>query len=64
MADTADVANDHAEMALGIALENRHRRVLPLSFTGLCYACESRVEAPKRFCDGDCADDWEKRQKK
>ncbi|MGB4467538.1 MAG: hypothetical protein WBI41_05745 [Azovibrio sp.] len=31
--------------------------------TGFCHFCSDPVEHPKKFCDGFCADDFEKEKK-
>lgn len=30
---------------------------------GFCHFCKDTVEHPKKFCDSDCADDYEKEKK-
>lgn len=62
MADTGDIANDRAEIDLGFALAAARKPVPRLTFTGICHCCEERVESPKRFCDSDCADMWERKR--
>lgn len=31
-------------------------------YTGFCAYCEEQVPSPRRFCDGDCREGWEKEQ--
>ena len=61
MADIVDLGNDRAEEMLQDALNTRKREHLPPK--GRCYNCDESVPVPHRFCDADCRDDWEKRNK-
>lgn len=60
--DEADLAQARAERED----EARRRfRVAPREsvgpYTGYCYNCGVPVIDPRRWCDADCRDDWEKR---
>lgn len=33
-------------------------------YTGRCHNCAEPIEAPKRWCDVDCRDDWQQRQRR
>lgn len=71
MADEADMAHELEELERRNALANMPKgpRLEP---RGSCYNCgepltkgkgKSKTLNQKLFCDGDCADDWERRQK-
>lgn len=62
MMDEADKAERQEEMARQAALIVR-RRVGP-TFTGYCLNCGAELERPYRWCDGDCREDWVKREDK
>jgi hypothetical protein len=55
--DEADAADVTREQALAAALRRRHAA---LPAVGTCYSCGERVEDGRRFCDADCAQDWER----
>lgn len=62
MADEADLASDLQERALAAALANRKNESLPA--TGRCHYCDETLSTPgARFCDVDCARDYEHEQK-
>jgi len=60
--DEADKAERQEEMARQAALIVR-RRVGP-KYTGYCLNCGAELERPYRWCDGDCREDWVKREDK
>jgi len=60
--DEIDVAQREAERFLERAVAGAKRAVGP-AFTGHCHYCDEVVAAPRRFCDFDCASDYEKEQK-
>ena len=60
--DEADKAERQEEMARQAALIVR-RRVGP-TYTGSCLNCGAELERPFRWCDGDCREDWVKREDK
>ena len=57
-ADAADLTREHA---LAAALR---RRQATLPVCGTCYNCEQRVEGILKFCDADCRDDWQEKEKR
>jgi len=68
MADEVDIANDLQELALQQALNAARVGGPRLVARGACYNCDE-ILAPRAdgqhvqlFCDGDCADDWERMQ--
>jgi hypothetical protein len=63
MADIIDKANDLVEMTEKFALESLRSQKPKALFTGFCLHCEIVVEEPKRWCDADCRDQWEVRNK-
>lgn len=60
MADEADIAGDIERGRLDVLLLNRTYR--PLPETGRCYNCDDVVPCGL-FCDADCRDDYEKRER-
>lgn len=59
--DIADIADKDVERALQDALNNK--RPSGPEYTGKCLFCDEQVEAPKRWCDAECRDQWERRQR-
>ncbi len=63
MADLFDEATEleqkHLEAALHAQAQKAKNAGLP--YTGFCYAphCGEEIAAPKIFCDGSCAEDYE-----
>jgi hypothetical protein len=55
--DEADAADLTQQQALTVALSKRHAT---LPACGSCYFCAEPVEGSLRFCDADCAADWER----
>ena len=59
--DDADLTQERMEKEMALRLTVR-RPVLPP--TGHCHNCDDDLQAGRLlFCDPDCRDDWEKRQK-
>ena len=58
MADDADRAQQHIEAELGGLLSRRCAEA-PAA-TGLCLNCGAVVDPPRRWCDADCRDDWQR----
>lgn len=58
--DPLDAAVDRTEEFNQRSIDNILRQggepVLP--FKGTCYNCLDTVEAPRRFCDEECADEF------
>lgn len=70
MADIADWADSQNEMALDAALKaararaaNDERAAMAQS-TGYCLFCGAELEPPRRWCDADCRDLWERQKKR
>lgn len=61
MCDEADIANDYIEMSRMAAIEAcRHRPgIVP---KGTCWFCDETVHFSQKFCDRDCAEDYELEQ--
>jgi len=58
-ADRAEIEEARTrERALMAARDLAHVR--DASFTGRCLWCGEPVEAPRRWCDAGCRDDWER----
>ena len=59
--DLLDSAAERTEAFTQEAINNVLRQggqpVLP--FKGACHACGEKLEAPKRFCDEECASDYD-----
>ncbi|RDE25171.1 hypothetical protein DV711_06335 [Motiliproteus coralliicola] len=61
--DFADQASDLTEFLTGIALQNAKGAANRLRPTGYCHNCDEPLGGEPYFCDGDCRDDWEKRER-
>ena len=59
--DDLDRARHYQQAEIDAAL-TRRRPVSGLRATGQCHWCEAAVTGEQRFCDKDCADDWERDQ--
>lgn len=63
MPDEADIAQVSEELFLRSALQGVHSGP-QLRARGICYNCEERLtNNAQLFCDGDCADDYARRQR-
>ncbi|EBW8860938.1 hypothetical protein BXD91_19350 [Salmonella enterica subsp. enterica serovar Muenchen] len=60
MADEADIAGDIERERLDVLILNRNHHSLPE--VGHCYNCGDVVPCGL-FCDADCRDDYEKRER-
>ncbi|EDS8889467.1 hypothetical protein GQC79_004435 [Salmonella enterica] len=60
MADEADIASEMELLWTDAALSGLVRHALPE--TGRCYNCDEVISAGL-FCDADCRDDYEKRER-
>ena len=61
MADDTDLTNARLEREMAAMIERV--RVKPREagpYTGYCYWCGCRVKSPRRWCDAECRDDWER----
>ncbi len=58
MSDEADIANDFVEINRIAAIEAcRHRPTMMAK--GSCWFCDQQLPHGQKFCDRDCADDFE-----
>jgi hypothetical protein len=58
MSDEADIASDAIEMRRTVAIEQcRHRPGLLAK--GSCWFCDEALPQGRKFCDRDCASDYE-----
>ena len=65
MSDIIDDANNLVALAEDTALKNIRANLKPeAEFTGECLWCSEEVISPKRWCDADCRNDWEKDKKR
>ena len=58
--DEADAADATVEQNLKRALTRRHATLVAV---GTCYSCAELVSDGRRFCDTDCAQDWERAER-
>ena len=61
MADIIDQANEVAEIHLKAALSQR--MLEGPRAKGQCHNCGYPLLEPYRWCNDDCKEDWEKRQR-
>lgn len=59
MADIADNSQTEYEAHLEAALSQRDTASGP-QYTGYCLNCREYVDPPRRWCDVDCRDTWER----
>lgn len=59
MADEIDRANDIAARDLSLAI-HAARSGNEVKATGACLYCDEPLAPNVRFCDADCARDWER----
>lgn len=64
MADIVDSANDWVEHCAEIAQADIRNRRPEAEATGFCLYCSEVVDGPKRWCDGDCRDGWERERRR
>lgn len=58
MSDEADIANENIELNRLAAIEAcRHHVGLPAK--GRCWFCDEPLPSKQKFCDKDCASDFE-----
>ena len=58
MSDEADIADENIELNRLAAIEAcRHQPGLPAK--GVCWFCDEPLPPEQRFCDKDCASDYE-----
>jgi|GEM_PF-1324703 len=65
-ADESDRASALEAAAIDNGIEQARAKAGTLEFepTGFCLNCNEPLAQPKRFCDKDCADDHELRNRK
>lgn len=59
--DECDMAQAREEMDRNIAIMAASRPSLPA--TGDCHNCQASVPTGHKFCDADCRDDYQRRQR-
>jgi hypothetical protein len=59
--DIADLASERETMDRELCLSMTTVAWLP--FLGYCHNCDAPVPDGSRFCDADCRDDFQKREK-
>jgi hypothetical protein len=65
MADEADRADQEVETSLQEALYRIRsvKKAQPAQPRGECFFCEAALDLDKRFCDSDCASDYEREER-
>lgn len=64
-ADPVDRASVEEQRALEVAINAaRNQQVKQLPSIGACYNCDETLQPGHRFCDADCRDDYEKRNRR
>lgn len=58
MADEADLTQAHMEREEALRRRTPPAPILP--YCGQCYWCGEPLPSPRRWCDADCRDDWER----
>ena len=56
--DDLDRARHYQDM-LNLEATSKRKPTPALDYTAECHNCGEAVASPKRFCDSDCADEWE-----
>ncbi len=56
--DPNDIASETEQLLRDDAL--RARRPEAPAYTGRCFWCDAPVAAPRRWCDAECRDEWER----
>jgi len=64
MSDDADRSQETQE--LEDMIRKRYIKIpeLEVQPIGTCLNCSTKLEGDKRWCDADCQQDWEKRQRR
>lgn len=60
--DPSDDATLREEQFLAVALD-KASKAKPVPATGFCLYCKAKLKKGLRFCDKDCARDWENEQR-
>lgn len=63
MSDFADLASEREELDRDLALKAAHKHAPALPATGHCHNCEAMLPEGLRFCDCDCRNDYDARQR-
>lgn len=62
--DIYDQATEQEEFARESALAIARKESIKLKPSGYCYNCEELINNKLNlFCDADCRDDWQRRQR-
>lgn len=62
MPDIIDIANDIADADRERCIQNARLFKPPVGI-GMCLNCDEDVDGDARWCDADCQEDWEKRNR-
>ncbi len=62
MADQVDVANAWNDLQNETLVRAARDKKSTIEATGACLFCDEPVESPKRWCDVECRNEWERRQ--
>lgn len=60
VSDLIDQAQTTDNFYQSMALKQSLKPVATAVFTGFCLNCDEPVQHPRRWCDAECRDDWEK----
>jgi hypothetical protein len=60
MSDMADDAQKIAEHLIKVAAYQSRRDEPNIEATGFCHYCDEPIELPRRWCDKQCCEDWER----
>lgn len=60
MADEIDVANENTAIQTDMAIQNIRNSIKPIIYVGYCLTCGEDVPAPRRWCDAECRDGYER----
>ena len=57
--DEADITEKNREYLERSNLHKSKRFTPETTYTGQCWYCGEKVEAPRRWCNVNCRDDWQ-----
>ena len=63
-ADENDIASEQEMWATDLAIRAVRSRGTEIEAKGECHWCSEPVLPPKKFCDSDCAQDFEKSRRR
>lgn len=63
MPDEIDAATDHIERTMAATLAAQRNKPDIMPPCGKCYNCGEEVAAAAKFCDPDCRQDFQLRQR-